>query len=210
MLHNVRIANKMLTLLIMVYMTKTNRYLIFIKLSDDIYFIGVSIDGLYTISLGTETPIFLPWYLNWKETYSKTLRQLKTVPTHSLDSTLTGVQAHTLKALRETRFKCCMCTVDQKLQMNVFEFVVHKWWKRFNDRIFWNRAEVKFLFIFSWVAMIMQHGRQQLAKITNTVSYLVTCQVRQLQRFWRESKIKDRYSKDWKLCSATLSLLYHA
>ena len=60
MLHNVRIANKMLTLLIMVYMTKTNRYLIFIKLSDDIYFIGVSIDGLYTISLGTETPIFLP------------------------------------------------------------------------------------------------------------------------------------------------------
>ena len=51
-----------------------------------------------------------------------------------------------------------------------------------------------FLFIFSWVAMIMQHGRQQLAKITNTVTYLVTCQVwgRQLQRFWRESKIKDR------------------
>ena len=48
---------------------------IFIKLSDDIYFIGVSIDGLYTISLGTETPIFLPSYLNWKETYSKTLRQ---------------------------------------------------------------------------------------------------------------------------------------
>ena len=40
-----------------------------------------------------------------------------------------------------------------------------------------------FLFIFSWVAMIMQHGRQQLAKITNTVSYLVTSQVRQLQRF---------------------------
>ena len=34
-----------------------------------------------------------------------------------------------------------------------------------------------FLFIFSWVAMIMQHGPQQLAKITNTVTYLVTCQV---------------------------------
>ena len=68
-----------------------------------------------------------------------------------------------------------------------------------------------FLFIFSWVAMIMQHGHQQLAKITNIVTYLVTCQVwaRQLQRFWCESKIKDRYSKDWKLCSATLSLLYH-
>ena len=33
------------------------------------------------------------------------------------------------------------------------------------------------LFIFSWVAMIMQHGRQQLAKIKNKVTYLVTCQV---------------------------------
>ncbi len=31
------------------------------NLSENIYFIGVSIDGLRTISCGTQTPIFLPW-----------------------------------------------------------------------------------------------------------------------------------------------------
>ena len=33
---------------------------IFNKLSENIYFIGVSIDGLHTISVGTQTPSLLP------------------------------------------------------------------------------------------------------------------------------------------------------
>ena len=33
---------------------------IFNKLSENIYFVGVSIESLHTISVGTQTPILLP------------------------------------------------------------------------------------------------------------------------------------------------------
>ncbi len=47
----------MLTLLIMAYMIKTNPKLEFIlkKLVENIYFIGLCVDALHTISLGTKT-----------------------------------------------------------------------------------------------------------------------------------------------------------
>ncbi len=66
MLRNIIIANKCRRCLLWSIWSKQNPKLqsLFNKLSENIYFIGVTIDGLYTISLGTKTPIFLPWYLN--------------------------------------------------------------------------------------------------------------------------------------------------